>query len=51
VAAHLTKEPLTKSANPIRRAIAYAFYDWTREMSTVKRIAAWSGIFLRGWAI
>jgi serine phosphatase RsbU (regulator of sigma subunit) len=44
-------ESLTKDPNPIRRAIKYAFYDWTREMSTVKRIAAWSGLFLQGWAV
>jgi serine phosphatase RsbU (regulator of sigma subunit) len=41
----------TKSAGPIGRAIRYAFYDWTREMSTAKRIATWSGLFLQGWAI
>ena len=46
-----THDLLTKDANPFRRAIKYAFYDWTREMSTAKRIAAWSGIFLQGWAI
>jgi sigma-B regulation protein RsbU (phosphoserine phosphatase) len=51
VAARPTQGTLTKSANPIRRAIGYAFYDWTREMSTAKRLAAWSGIFLQGWAI
>jgi hypothetical protein len=42
---------LTRSAGPIRRAIHYAFYDWTREMTTAKRIAAWAGLFLQGWAI
>jgi hypothetical protein len=51
VAARPTKGTLAKSANPIGRAMWYAFYDWTREMSTVKRIAAWSGIFLQGGAI
>jgi len=40
-----------RPAAPIRRAIAYAFYDWTQEMSAVKRLAAWSGLFLQGWAV
>ena len=51
MAARVTPETLRKSANPVVRAIGYAFYDWTREMSTIKRIAAWSGLFLQGWAI
>jgi sigma-B regulation protein RsbU (phosphoserine phosphatase) len=47
----LRPETLRKSPNPVRRVIGYAFYDWTREMSAIKRIAAWSGLFLQGLAI
>jgi serine phosphatase RsbU (regulator of sigma subunit) len=42
---------LDKSAGPIRRALHYAYYDWTREMPRSKRIVTWVGILLQGYAI
>ena len=42
---------LDKSAGPFRRALQYAFYDWTREMPRSRRIFAYVGIFLQGYAI
>jgi phosphoserine phosphatase RsbU/P len=41
---------LDKSANPIRRVLQYAFYDWTREMPKPKRILTWAGILIQGYA-
>jgi serine phosphatase RsbU (regulator of sigma subunit) len=35
----------------IRRALHYAFYDWTREMPPSKRFVTWIGILLQGYAI
>src|SRR5689334_15798980 len=49
--ARFSPQDLIKSANPIGRAVGYAFYDSASQMSRVKRIGAWSGIFLQGWAI
>jgi phosphoserine phosphatase RsbU/P len=40
---------LDKSAGPIRRALRYAFYDWTREMPRSKRILTYAGILLQGY--
>ena len=40
-----------KSVGPIRRALRYAFYDWTREMPPSKRVVAWAGILLQGYAV
>jgi phosphoserine phosphatase RsbU/P len=40
---------LDKSVGPIRRALRYAFYDWTREMTTSRRIITYAGIFLQGY--
>ena len=40
-----------KSAGPIRRALQYAFYDWTREMPRSKRLITWAGILMQGYAI
>jgi sigma-B regulation protein RsbU (phosphoserine phosphatase) len=40
-----------KSAGPFRRALQYAYYDWTREMPTSKRVITWAGILMQGWAI
>jgi len=42
---------LDKSAGPFRRALRYAYYDWTREMPTSKRLITWAGILMQGWAI
>ena len=39
------------SAGPIRRALWYAFYDWTREMSRSKRLIALLGLGLQGYVI
>ena len=36
---------------PFRRALCYAFYDWTREMPRSKRLITWSGILIQGFAI
>jgi len=41
---------LDKSAGPFRRTLEYAFYDWTREMSKSKRVIAWGGILMQGYA-
>jgi len=41
---------LDRSAGPVRRALQYAFYDWTREMPRSKRIVTWAGILLQGYA-
>ncbi len=35
----------------LRRALQYAFYDWTREMPRSKRLLTWTGILMQGWAI
>src|SRR5208282_2524867 len=42
---------LDTSAGPIRRALKYASYDWTREMSGPKRIITWAGMAFQGYAI
>jgi sigma-B regulation protein RsbU (phosphoserine phosphatase) len=42
---------LDKSAGPIRRALQYAYYDWTREMPRSKRLIAWAGILMQGYAV
>ncbi len=42
---------LDKSAGPIRRALRYAFYDWTREMTRSRRIITYAGIFLQGYVL
>jgi hypothetical protein len=38
---------LDKSAGPFRRALQYAYYDWTREMPRSKRIITWAGILIQ----
>jgi hypothetical protein len=40
-----------KSAGPFRRALQYAFYDWTREMPKSKRLITWVGYLMQGYAI
>lgn len=42
---------LDKSAGPFRRALQYAYYDWTREMPRSRRVITWTGILMQGWAI
>jgi hypothetical protein len=39
------------AAGRVRRAVRYAFHDWTREMRPAARIATWTGILLQGFAI
>jgi hypothetical protein len=34
-----------------RRALRYAFYDWTREMPVSKRVITWAAILIQGYAI
>jgi hypothetical protein len=41
---------LDKSASAFRRALRYAYYDWTREMPTYKRLITWAGILVQGYA-
>jgi serine phosphatase RsbU (regulator of sigma subunit) len=41
---------LDKSADPFRRMLQYAFYDWTSEMPRSKRIITIAGIVLQGYA-
>jgi sigma-B regulation protein RsbU (phosphoserine phosphatase) len=38
-------------ASQVQRALRFGFYDWTREMPIGKRVVAWSGILLQGYAI
>ena len=45
------RERLDPSAGPFRRALQYAFYDWTREMPKSKRFVTWVGILIQGYAI
>jgi serine phosphatase RsbU (regulator of sigma subunit) len=42
---------LDRSAGPLRRALQYACYDWTREMPKSKRIITWFGILVQGYAV
>lgn len=42
---------LDKSAGLFRRALQYAFYDWTREMPTSRRVITYVGIVLQGYAV
>ena len=39
------------SAGPIRRALRYASYDWTREMSRPRRIVTWCTLLAQGYVI
>ena len=39
------------SASPFRRALQYAFYDWTREMSKSNRLITLLGLGLQGYVI
>jgi len=42
---------LDKSAGPLRRALQYAYYDWSREMPRSKRVVLWAGHLMQGYAI
>jgi serine phosphatase RsbU (regulator of sigma subunit) len=42
---------LDKSAGPFRRALQYAYYDWTREMPKSKRLITWVGYLMQGYAV
>lgn len=42
---------LDVSVGPVRRALKYACYDWTREMPRSKRVITWAGILIQGYAI
>jgi len=46
----LNSVKLDTSAGPIRRALQYAFYDWTSEMPRSKRVLMFVGIVLQGYA-
>jgi hypothetical protein len=45
------KAKLGKTAGPFRRALRYAFYDWTREMPRSKRIITTGTILIQGYAV
>src|SRR5271167_3959768 len=47
----LQQPRLDQSVGPIRRALWYVFYDWTREMPKSKRLITWAGILMQGYAI
>ncbi len=40
-----------KSSGAVRRALRYAFYDWTREMPKSKRLLTRAGLLIQGYAI
>ena len=42
---------LDQSATVFRRALQYAFYDWTREMPKATRVITMAGILIQGFAI
>jgi hypothetical protein len=42
---------LDRSTGPLRRALQYAYHDWTREMPKSKRIITWIGILMQGYAV
>lgn len=42
---------LGESTGPLRRALEYAFYDWTREMPRSKRVVTMAGILIQGYAV
>ncbi len=47
----IDKVTLDHSAGPFRRALRYAYYDWTRGMPKSKRIITWAGILIQGYAV
>jgi len=42
---------MSDSPNPILRGLHDAFYDWTREMPSGRRVLVWAGILIQGYAI
>jgi serine phosphatase RsbU (regulator of sigma subunit) len=42
---------LDKSAGLFRRALQYAFYDWTREMPKSRRVITYVGVVLQAYAV
>lgn len=42
---------LARPVATLRRALQYAYYDWTREMPRSKRILTWAGILMQGYAV
>jgi hypothetical protein len=42
---------LDKSAGLFRRALQYAFYDWTREMPRSRRVVTYVGVVLQAYAV
>ncbi|HVO98520.1 MAG TPA: PP2C family protein-serine/threonine phosphatase [Bryobacteraceae bacterium] len=42
---------LERFTRPLRRALQYARYDWTREMPKWKRVITWVGILMQGYAV
>ncbi len=45
--------PFSEKVRPtlLRRALRYAFHDWTREMPPARRAITWLGILIQGYAI
>jgi len=41
---------LARSSGAVRRALRYAYYDWTREMPRSKRLVTWAGLLMQGYA-
>ena len=42
---------LDTPAGPFRRALRYAFYDWTREMPKRKRLFTFVALLMQGYAV
>src|SRR4249920_3113667 len=42
---------MTSRIEKARLALQYAFYDWTREMPTWKRLTTWVGMLMQGYAV
>ena len=47
---HIQQMELARSSDPFRRALQYAYYDWTREMPKSKRLMTWAGHLMQGYA-
>jgi serine phosphatase RsbU (regulator of sigma subunit) len=45
------KDRLDETTRPLRLALHYAFYDWTREMPPFRRFITWAGILIQGYAV
>ena len=45
------KVKLDNFVGPLRRALRYASYDWTREMPKRKRFITWVSILSQGYAL